>query len=69
MRKKVDIFLSIAYLGSSIVVSLASIGAIVYCVVTAKWLPAIFVLLARKDVIRGMERESRRFVRLAKEES
>lgn len=66
--RKVNIALGIAYFLGSIAVSLGSWVFIGYCVVNARWLPAIFTLLARREVATWMERESRRQLVLAKSE-
>ena len=58
------IFLVTAYLVAGIVVALASILGIAYLVVNTQWLPAIFILLARKDLVRWLDSESTRLIAL-----
>jgi hypothetical protein len=54
------VYLAVGYLVTGIVVSLLSIAAIVYCIATGRWVPAIFILLARNEVVRWMDNESKR---------
>src|SRR6266478_5864047 len=37
-------------------VSLLSLGTIAYCIFTDQWLPAIFVLLARKELLNWLDK-------------
>jgi hypothetical protein len=52
--------LALGYAMAAIAVAWISIAGIVYCVLKAQWLPAIFILLARRDLVRWMDGESHR---------
>jgi len=56
------IYLAGAYLFAAMAISIGSILGIAYLVFNAHWLPAIFVLLARKDLARWLSRESSRLL-------
>lgn len=45
---------------ASTAASITGLVAIVYCVFTDRWLPAIFFLLARRDLVRCLNAAARR---------
>jgi hypothetical protein len=54
------------YLVASIVTSIGGLVAIGYYVFNSEWMPAIFVLLARKQLVEWFDRESKRVLTIPK---
>jgi len=52
--------MAFACIAASIIVSLTSIAAIIYFVINGQWLPAIFFLLARREITKFLDSEALR---------
>jgi hypothetical protein len=57
---RIRVGLAFFYVVASLTISLLSLAGIAYCVLTERWLPAIVILLARKDLVRWMDGEANR---------
>jgi hypothetical protein len=67
--ERFGLWMAFACIVGSIIVSLASIAAIIYFAVNSQWLPAIFFLLARREITEFLDSEAKRIGTLDKSES
>jgi len=61
--RKLEVFLeSLAtfYLVIRVVIHFSALAAIAYCILSDRWLPAVFILLARKEFTHWLDREAER---------
>ena len=68
MVRRFQVYLAVIYSVAGVLVAFGSLLAIAYCMINSKWLPAIFVLLARKDLGRFLDGESTRLLTLNSKE-
>jgi hypothetical protein len=67
LKARIELFgmsLALAYIVGAFVVSVAAVGIMIYCGLNDKWLPAIFTLLARREIVRWLHAESDRLMKL-----
>jgi hypothetical protein len=69
MLHELRLKLALTYLFASIALNLLAVASIAYFAINGEWLQAIFILLARKELVSAMDRESERLLKTEVESS